>query len=80
MVAADKPTLEDPRAPYKKFTYGGLRAQAAVGAAALKERYHFYRLSVGNRIDAEIGDKSRPDEVNLETETPPLIFIKHPFM
>ncbi|KAE8167278.1 hypothetical protein BDV40DRAFT_295862 [Aspergillus tamarii] len=62
MVAADKPTLEDPRAPYKKFTYGGLRAQAAVGAAALKERYHFYRLSVGNRIDAEIGDKSRPDE------------------
>ncbi|OQE04482.1 hypothetical protein PENVUL_c032G02067 [Penicillium vulpinum] len=39
MVAADNPILEDLGFPYKKLTYGGLRAQAAVGAAALVNRY-----------------------------------------
>jgi acyl-coenzyme A synthetase/AMP-(fatty) acid ligase len=39
MVPEDTVILEDLEAPYKKLTYGGLRIQAAIGAAALKQRY-----------------------------------------
>ncbi|KAL4891854.1 hypothetical protein BDV59DRAFT_203123 [Aspergillus ambiguus] len=45
LVADDKTILEDLGFPYKKLTYGGLRTQAAVGAAALKQRYN---LSTGD--------------------------------
>jgi acyl-CoA synthetase (AMP-forming)/AMP-acid ligase II len=40
MVHQDKVIMEDLEAPNKKLTYGGLRTQAAIGAAMLKRRYN----------------------------------------